>query len=858
MKRLALGALLALTACQSFTNVEQKRPYSCNWRDAGALECPTGWRCGYDNRCFNPTVPVGLKTCKFNQDCFDGFRCSSNNACFNPAIEDARFCRETADCAPNWRCGITNVCQNQDAGAAYPCRADTDCERGWRCDVLANVCADVDDMLFGEARPVSFTRLHPLLENDVPSMVAMSFPSDNVANQLRIVAEVFDGGVRISGKDRDAVTLLKRLASPVPVNQLAEVVAFATRVLLRTHSGDVYTVQVTADAGFSLLTTNVTRLRQVDPDPTTGHINSLYDPALLTIAQNQYHRFDLTMTPDDLDGGPDASIDGQLLDVAGVQNEVFVLTTRGVFHLPSKQPAGGCPTAAFPPELRTLQSDGGIPDCFYGSELPNGALVRLDAGVRFELLALARQGGSAFAVISHFPDGRTYGSVGFQIGNDSRLVSGSDVCPKGGTPMQLSLALDTTAISKTGASIIAHCAAVSFDGGVIPEGTWSQRIDDGRPKFEIVDDDENQWAQGVRAQTTTSNTRVHAGRNATLWYDDFLVGGTAPWTLDRIPGAVLRANDGTSNNAGIVALTSRYIYQPAQSIGFGQDNDSLLADSADFVPAGAVSGKPSWEITRSGVIDLGSFVLADHPRFVVRVSAADAPLASPASGQLQTLPDGRRLLVVFSGDRLFSADVTEAEKNPYLPPAALEVRLVPTAGVRLRGIAIDGQPRQRADAGVSNIATGFLLTDSALFAFSVVTQARWGLVQVPLPERFGIPVQLWSENGRARLAFDRGTVMTLPERVPITSDLPNTTLSVSDFARLCGTTYAVRSDGLYRSVLGDGGSAWAQVTLPEVPAGECGGAKFFESEGSVFLATKTGRLIELSLAKTDAGVPVCP
>ena len=62
--------------------------------------------------------------------------------------------------------------------------------------------------------------------------------------------------------------------------------------------------------------------------------------------------------------------------------------------------------------------------------------------------------------------------------------------------------------------------------------------------------------------------------------------------------------------------------------------------------------------------------------------------------------------------------------------------------------------------------------------------------------------------------------MTLPERVPITSDLPSPRLSVSDFARLCGTTYAMRRDGLYRSILSDGGSAWAQVNLPEVPPSE--------------------------------------
>ena len=117
MKRLTLASLIALAACQSFTDVEQKRPYSCNWRDAGVDECPTGWRCGYDNRCFNPTVPVGLKTCKLTQDCFDGFRCSAENACFNPGIEAPRSCRESADCAPNWRCGITSVCQNRDAGA---------------------------------------------------------------------------------------------------------------------------------------------------------------------------------------------------------------------------------------------------------------------------------------------------------------------------------------------------------------------------------------------------------------------------------------------------------------------------------------------------------------------------------------------------------------------------------------------------------------------------------------------------------------------------------------------------------------------------------------------------------------------
>jgi hypothetical protein len=75
---------------------------------------------------------------------------------------------------------------------------------------------------------------------------------------------------------------------------------------------------------------------------------------------------------------------------------------------------------------------------------------------------------------------------------------------------------------------------------------------------------------------------------------------------------------------------------------------------------------------------------------------------------------------------------------------------------------------------------------------------------------------------------------------------------------LCGTTYAIRGDGLYRSVLSDAGSTWSQLSLPNVPPEERAGAAFFETEGSVFLATKTGRVIELSLGMNDAGQPMCP
>ena len=860
---MAVVTLGGLAGCKSFSDVDQARPYSCNWRDAGVAECPTGWRCGYDNRCFDPKVPVGLKTCKFNQDCFDGFRCNAENACFNPGVELARACRESADCAPTWRCGIGGVCQNRNDAGPYPCVGDNDCEQGWRCDVLAQVCGNVTDTLFGEDRPLASVTIHPKHELPVPRQFAMSVTSNSgPSDSLRTMALVFDGGIVLQGRDGNdrgyyRVVGVPPAASPA---QLAEVVAIGDQVLLRSNDGEVLSINF-FDGGFSRTATNVARIRQIDPDPSRGRFDDFQPSALLAIGQNGFKRFD-NRGVENYDGGFTPL--GTLLDVAGYEGELYTLRDWGIVHEPDSRPLDGCQHRFFPKEVRLPTFDGGQPTC-HSNEAQ--AFGKTDAGVRYTLLVAKGTGQVGFAVMSAFPDGGVLVSIALMVnggGGNLRVGPATPVCPGGRSPLQISVSLEGSQQNDQRASLLSRCPEVSFADGMVPAATWqistNSNSDDRVAKFSIYSDDNPQWRQGLVAQTTTSNARVHAGRNGLAWADQLVAGtrSAMPFLLDRVPGAILRFSLNGAQN--IFALTDSHLYEYSESLGLSTKGENLQSNGSEYVPAGPVLGQPNWEITGRGVIDLGNFPLgSEQPRFVVRLKPLEANLSSPSAGQIQTLDNGRRVLVIFSGDRLYSADVTDVEKNPYLPPEVLEVRLVPTAGVRLRGIAIDGTPRQQADAGVVNIATGFVLTNSALFAFSAVTQARWAVTPVPLPERFGIPIQLWSEKGRARLAFDRGTVMTLPERVPLSGDLPVTTGdSVSDFGRLCGTTYAVRNDGVYRAVFSDGGSTWRSVSVPGLPNEELGGSRFFPGEGAIFLATPAGRVIELSLGRADGGLPACP
>ncbi|MBL9037016.1 MAG: hypothetical protein JNG84_00750, partial [Archangium sp.] len=824
---LGLSVVLAVGGCTSFSDVEQAKPYSCSWRDAGPDECPTGWRCGYDNRCFDPAVPAGLRACKLDTDCFTNYRCSFDNQCFNPKVETprscsvdlqcaddwrcgagqscfnpnepvARPCAATTDCATGWRCGVSGLCQDRSVGAPYVCRADEDCEVDWRCDVLAERCVLVRDALAGSAAPVTAEVFHPRLESGLPSHVAVGAPTRPGQNSdtVRLASSVVDGGVRLVLVGRDGVLAQSFAALPFAESTVVDLVALTVSAALRTVAGEVFVA--TLDGGITRVGSGPTHLRQVDPVSLGSPFSDANSPRLAALVGGTDYGL-LTASLSGVSTEPFDAGQGMrvpvLLDIASYGTSVALLTDEGVSFTDGPTVAQSCSDRLIPPELRVPLEDGGQPSCNSG-----GPLLRLDAGATYTLLHALLDQQSAVGVVSTKADGTTLLGIGLRRFNTIEVRGDAfPPCPSGATPEQLALTAIGEATRREYVAI-ARCPAVVTDGGVVPATTWTVAPSNRpTPRYERVEPNDAPWKQGIRAQKTTSNTRAHGGRNGLFWYSnvdsigvplDFLT----PLFLDRRPEGVVRVR-GDANQ--VVAFTGNYLYQWAPATGFGVQGDAITDASAfaKFVPIGTVTGKPTWQVTRTGVMDVASFPLgSDSPQFLAVVATGVETLTPPASAQVQDLPDGTRLLVVVSGERLLTADITVPERNMFAPSAALEVRLVPSSGVPLRGLSIDPRPRQGLDGGALAAATGFVLTDNATYAFSALSPSRWSLTPVPVPERFGAPIDLWNESGRARLAFERGAILTLPERVPVAADIGGDAGVVSDFARLCGTTYAVRGD----------------------------------------------------------------
>ena len=72
---LAGFVVLLLAGCQACEQLDQPYAYRCD-RDAGAAECRSGWRCGLDGFCFDPSVERVVK-CEVDSDCAATYRCGT-------------------------------------------------------------------------------------------------------------------------------------------------------------------------------------------------------------------------------------------------------------------------------------------------------------------------------------------------------------------------------------------------------------------------------------------------------------------------------------------------------------------------------------------------------------------------------------------------------------------------------------------------------------------------------------------------------------------------------------------------------------------------------------------------------------
>jgi hypothetical protein len=185
---------------------------------------------------------------------------------------------------------------------------------------------------------------------------------------------------------------------------------------------------------------------------------------------------------------------------------------------------------------------------------------------------------------------------------------------------------------------------------------------------------------------------------------------------------------------------------------------------------------------------------------------------------LLSLPGNPWQLVVASFDSLLGADVTQVvqalagltpgEVGAAVLPATVTLRAVPLAKSPILSLA-----STQLEPGQNGLFGGYVLTTNGVARFTAVTPAHWEseVVAVPAGDWVGVA----SENGRGRLGYVDGTVISLPSRVPLSGPFTDGTV-MSDYASICGQTIGLGSTGLYHLVppaSGLGAGTWTQLDL---------------------------------------------
>ena len=301
-----------------------------------------------------------------------------------------------------------------------------------------------------------------------------------------------------------------------------------------------------------------------------------------------------------------------------------------------------------------------------------------------------------------------------------------------------------------------------------------------------------------------------------------------PVTLDRAPVIAHSYGD-----AGVVALGARTLYRQTRQLGLA------LHDQGD-----RQSAFPAW-IT-------GKYLIYDDGRVGPITNLDDGPqgakylgiptrrdLSGPVFGTVAKTADNRTFMVMVANDALLGADLT----NAGMPPAPIEVKLVPEPQVQIRSIAV--LDATASDGG--SLFEGYVLTDNRLFTLEAATDDVWTLAQVTLTRED--PREVWADRERGRLGYEDGVVYSLPSVVPISGGVPGG--KVRDFQHHCGRSYALTETGLYRlestaAALGE----WKQESV--LPAGPKWQRLYGAATGDLWVFASDGRGVLLK------GAPCTP
>ncbi|MBK7863125.1 MAG: hypothetical protein IPJ65_31845 [Archangiaceae bacterium] len=829
---------------------DQGAPLQCG----SSTDCTGGWICGLAGTCLDPASRVA-HPCSNEGQCTGGFHCGALGFCYDRADAGAIVCRPSpeADCADQWRCGLERTCHPLDAGAAYACAADDDCEARWRCGPdLACVDATADALrTTPDSGSLLGVRVNPTLPGQSPTQVSVNLNSsaDSCAGKADRFTATLAYGARLTkyvlypsgypfncatdgGKPSLAMSEQREAQLPsAPVSLLD----LGQTTLAALDDGGLWAID-------SMPLTPPSRRPLAPPFPVRGlkarpTLGARTPEAAIFNAQSagwydgtSFYTAPVLTTPD---GGPAQISDVELEVLPGRGGNLFAATDQGLFLSDQLVPGGPFSpwrlvfTECKVKPIRAVQLLSGD---------PSRQLVVLleDPEARASRpMRLTAQGTP--------PSNLCYGPLSGS--SSSTLVAGSPgECPVGGAiaSAQFAVALsdggwDAVVSEPVGDAGVRlrTCGGFGFEGQGVPDGPMSF---------------------GVTLSSSHSDVLASADRSGALW----VLGDKAdrlafmPVTLSAVPAAVGGRVDSAkayvapqvldARAATVVSVGERLFrrQQPQGYVPFG------LGTSVGILAP--VRGDPMWMMGHFTGFSSDAFAVTfDVPDAQQVIAWVPAPLSPPYHAAVARSA-GKTTVVVSGRDVLLHADVTEFDVGDRLPPLMslserpqLKFGATPLPSgtiTSLVALPAGGQPQ-------SAYALGYLVANGRVFRFKADNPVVFRTDEVLVEPNEALFV--WADGPRARVGFASGRVYGLPSRALLAGALPGGERPLQ-FESVCGHTFALSAQGLYRLVVGPDSplGAWQKVALESDDAGvPLQGALLYGDDTSLLVHRARGYVDEL-------------
>jgi hypothetical protein len=245
--------------------------------------------------------------------------------------------------------------------------------------------------------------------------------------------------------------------------------------------------------------------------------------------------------------------------------------------------------------------------------------------------------------------------------------------------------------------------------------------------------------------------------------------------------------------------------------GFLNVFDGTTGDTTEFLPVLAVDGRSSWAIYAfdgGTLVNGGSAVLVDARGEGLRWSllpleawarltdsivpdhVAVPPVPAPTS-------DAGVVALLTAADTLYYADITHGPWSDRAKAPKFRVAIVPQVRSTISAL-LAVEPSDDA-----TYSLGYLIANGRVYRVRADNSVVWR-VDAPLVVA-DEAVALWKDGPRVRVGFGDGSVYGLPSGARLALPIMSNTTFVSDFADVCGSTFAAARDGVYE-LIADGTS----------------------------------------------------